>query len=68
MIVEKMLELHKFIQNPSLDEIFEIDKEVRAKTLAEANKAKAKTAPKENLNFIAQLLTYSYKQHYNRFL
>ncbi len=31
--VEKMLELHKFIQNPSLDEIFEIDKEARAKTL-----------------------------------
>ena len=31
-IVEKMLESHNLIKNPTLDEIFEIDKEVRAKT------------------------------------
>lgn len=30
--VEKMLETHKSIANPTLDEIFEIDEEVRAKT------------------------------------
>lgn len=31
-IVEKMLEKHEIIQNPSLDEIFEIDEEIRQKT------------------------------------
>ena len=30
--VEKMLETHKMIKTPSIDEIFEIDKEVRIKT------------------------------------
>ncbi len=30
--VEKMLETHKYIQIPSIEEIFEIDNEVRAKT------------------------------------
>ncbi len=31
-IVEKMLSEHKVIQNPSIDEIFEVDREVREKT------------------------------------
>ena len=30
--VEKMMESHKVIQNPTLDEIFEVDKEIRIKT------------------------------------
>ena len=30
--VEKMLETHSIVKNPTLDEIFEIDEEVRAKT------------------------------------
>lgn len=31
-VVEKMLLQHKIIKNPSIDEIFEVDKEIRAKT------------------------------------
>ena len=31
-ITEKMLEHHKLIQSPSIDEIFEIDNEIRIKT------------------------------------
>ena len=30
--VEKMLETHKGVNNPSIDDIFEIDTEVRTKT------------------------------------
>ena len=30
--VEKMMDTHKVIQNPTLDEIFEVDKEIRLKT------------------------------------
>ncbi len=31
-IVEKMLSQHNLIKNPSIDEIFEIDNEIRIKT------------------------------------